>query len=108
MQPLASHGGEERARWAGRLGALFFASGGILGLATLPLLPPDAGVGTSAVVSALAVAAGVAVWRIPWSRLPARATLWLVPPGFTLIAVGNAAGGSAYFTYPVFFLLVFV
>jgi signal transduction histidine kinase len=108
VQPLTSHGGEERALWAGRLAALFFAFGGILGLVTLPLLPPDAGVGASAIVSLLAVAAGIATWRVPWSRLPPRSTLWLVVPGLALIAVGNAAGGSGHFSYPVFFLLVFV
>lgn len=108
MQSFASHGADERARWAGRLGAVFFASGGILGLITLPLLPADARVGASAVASGLALVAGVVVWRISWAALPPRATLWLVPPGLALIAVGNAAGGSDYFTYPVFFLLVFV
>ena len=108
VQAFAAHGADERASWAGRLAAVFFGSGGILGLLTLPLLPPDAAMGTSGIVSGLALVAGVVAWRVPWAALPPRATLWLVIPAFVLIAVGNAVGGSDYFSYPVFFLLVFV
>jgi signal transduction histidine kinase len=108
VQAFGAHGADERASWAGRLAAVFFGSGGILGFLTLPLLPPDAALGTSAIVSGLALVTGVVAWRVPWAALPPRATLWLVLPAFVLIAVGNAAGGSDYFSYPVFFLLVFV
>jgi len=108
VHAFAAHGADERASWAGRLAAVFFGSGGILGLLTLPLLPPDAAMGTSAIVSGLALVAGVVAWRVPWAALPPRATLWLVIPALVLIAIGNAAGGSDYFSYPVFFLLVFV
>jgi signal transduction histidine kinase len=108
VQAFAAHGADERADRAGRLAAIFFGSGGILGLLTLPLLPTDAAVGTTAIVSVLALLAGVIAWHVPWGALPPRATLWLVIPAFVLIAAANAAGGSDYFSYPVFFFLVFV
>jgi signal transduction histidine kinase len=108
VQAFAAHGADERADRAGRLAAVFFGAGGILGLLTLPLLPTDAAVGTTAIVSVLALVAGVIAWHVPWAELPPHATLWLMIPAFVLIAVANAAGGSDYFSYPVFFFLVFV
>ncbi|MGQ7295875.1 GGDEF domain-containing protein [Quadrisphaera sp. KR29] len=43
-----------------------------------------------------------------WGRLPARATLVMVPPGLALIAVHNTVGGDDPYRYGVFFLLLFV
>ena len=106
MQPLGSLG-EERARWGGRLAAVFFVASGVLGLLTLPLLPSDADLFASAAVALLAAVAGLVSWWIPWERLPVRATLWLLVPGFALIAASNAFGGSNFFGYAVFFFVVF-
>ena len=64
VQPLESLG-EERARWGGRLAAVFFVASGVLGLLTLPLLPSDADLFASAAVALLAAVAGLVSWWIP-------------------------------------------
>jgi len=97
-----------RQRWIGRLAATFFAGGGLLALATLPLTSPDSDRVASAIIAVLACAAGIVIWLIPWERLPARSTLVLVPPAFALIALGNVYGGTDYFTYGIFFVIAFV
>jgi signal transduction histidine kinase len=97
-----------RKRWAARLAAVFYVASAALSLATLPLSAPDADTAKLSAVSLTALVVGVVAWFVDWDRLPRRASLLLVPPGLTLIAAGNAFGGSDYFTYGVFFLLVFV
>jgi signal transduction histidine kinase len=59
-------------------------------------------------ISAVALAVGIAVWFVPWGRLPQRATLWVVPPGFAMIAMANIFGGSDLRAYGVFFVVAFV
>jgi signal transduction histidine kinase len=107
VQPLGSLDAVDRARWGGRLAAVFFVASGLLGVLTLPLLPADADLLTSAVITMLAAATGLIAWVVPWQRLPAQATLVLLLPGFMLIAASNAAGGSNFFGYSVFFFVVF-
>jgi signal transduction histidine kinase len=97
-----------RKRWAGRLAAVFYLASGTLSLVTLPLSSPDANLAGLAAVSIAAVVAGIVAWAVDWGRLPRPASLVLVPPGLLLIALGNAFGGSDYFTWGVFFVLVFV
>ncbi|HEX5938136.1 MAG TPA: HAMP domain-containing sensor histidine kinase, partial [Actinomycetota bacterium] len=97
-----------RKRWAGRLAAVFYLASGVLSLATLPLSSSDANLVGLATVSITALVVGVGAWAVDWGRRPRGSSLWLVPPGLLLIAAGNAYGGSGYFTYGVFFLLVFV
>jgi hypothetical protein len=103
------HGGPpDRRRLVGRLAALFFAGAGLLGLVTLPLPAPGLDVAATAVVNAVALALGIAIWFAPWDRWPRRASLALVPPAFALIAMGNAFGGVDLHTYGVFFVVAFV
>ena len=92
----------------GRLAAVFYAGSGLLGLVTLPLPAPASDPFAVMLVSVVALAAGVAAWFVPWGRLPRRATLCVVPPGFALIAVANIFGGSDLRAYGVFFVVAFV
>ena len=97
-----------RKRWAGRLAAVFYLASGVLSLATLPLSSTDADLAGLAAVSVLRCRRRDRPGCVDWGRRSRRASLVLVPPGLFLIAAGNAYGGSGYFTYGVFFLLVFV
>ena len=97
-----------RKQWAGRLAAVFYLASGALSLVTLPLSSPDADTGALAAVSISALAIGAVAWFVDWGRHGRRASLTLVPPGLALIGAGNAFGGTDYYTYGVFFLLVFV
>jgi signal transduction histidine kinase len=97
-----------RTRWAGRLAAVFYLASGVLTLVTLPLSSPDADLAGLAGVSLTAMAVGSVAWLVDWGSRPRRASLILVPPALVLIAAGNLFGGSDYFTYGAFFLLVFV
>jgi len=90
------------------LAAMFFAGAGVVGLVTLPLPAPGSDVAAMAAVYAMALALGIAIWFAPWDRWPRRGSLSIVPPAFTLIAVGNAFGGEDLHTYGVFFVVVFV
>ena len=92
----------------GRLAAVFYAGSGLLGLVTLPLPAPTSNRLAVMLVSAAALAVGIAVWFVPWGRLPRRASLWLVPPGFAMIALANVFGGSDLRAYGVFFVVAFV
>lgn len=92
----------------GRLAAVFYAGSGLLGLVTLPLPAPTSNRLATMLVSAVALAVGIAAWFVPWGRLPRRASLWLVPPGFAMIALANAFGGSDLRAYGVFFVVAFV
>ena len=108
MAHLEATSAASRQRWVGRLAALFFVGGGVLGLATLPLAPEDADELATSIVAALAIVAGAIVWGVPWERRSRRATLVVVPPALALIAAGNVYGGTDYFTYGIFFVIVFV
>lgn len=44
----------------------------------------------------------------PWQRWHPRATLVLVVPALALIAAGNTLGGVSPYSYPVYFLLLFL
>jgi signal transduction histidine kinase len=79
-----------------------------LTLVTLPLSSPDADLAGLAAVSLTAIVVGLVAWLVDWGSRPRRASLILVPSALVLIAAGNLFGGSDYFTYGAFFLLVFV
>ena len=103
-----SDGPPDRRRLYGRLAAMFFAGAGVLGLITLPLPAPGSQPTATAAVYAVALALGIAIWFAPWGSWPWAASLAIVPPAFTLIAVGNAFGGEDLHTYSVFFVVAFV
>lgn len=98
----------DRRQLFGRLAGVFFAGAGVLGLVTLPLPAPGSDAEAMAAVYAVALALGTGIWLAPWDRWPRRASLAIVPPAFTLIAVGNAFGGRDLHTYGVFFVVAFV
>jgi signal transduction histidine kinase len=87
---------------------VFYAGSGLLGLVTIPLPAPGSDPPATAVVAAMALAAGVLIWRAPWGSWPRRAGLLIVPPAFALIALANTFGGSDLHTYGVFFVVSFV
>ena len=97
-----------RRRLYGRLAAVFFTGSGVLGLVTLPLPAPGSNPAATAVVYAVALALGTAIWIAPWERWPRRASLGILPPAFALIALGNVFGGADLHTYGVFFVVTFV
>jgi signal transduction histidine kinase len=92
----------------GRLAAVFYAGSGLLGLVTLPLPAPGSNRAATTLVCVAALVAGVAIWFAPWKAWPRRASLWIVPPAFALIALANTFGGSDLHTYGVFFVVAFV
>lgn len=100
--------GSRRRALLGRLAAVFYAGAGLLGLITLPLPAPGSNRLAIVVVSAGALAGGVAAWFAPWGRWPRRATLGLVPPALAMIAVANTFGGTDLRAYGVFFVVAFV
>ena len=107
VKPLEAERSRRRVLF-GRLAAVFYAGSGLLGLVTLPLPAPGSNRLAVMLVSAVALAVGIAVWFVPWGRLPRRATLWLVPPGFAMISVANIFGGSDLRAYGVYFVVAFV
>ena len=96
-------------RIAGRLaGALFVSCGALVGM-TAPVMPSPPTVNRPALIALalLAVMAGAVIWEMPWDRWSQRATLWLVPLAFGLIAGHNYCSGIEGFRYPVFFFVTF-
>jgi PAS domain S-box-containing protein len=96
-------------RASGRLIAAFFLATGVVMALSLPLRHA-AEVNRLGLATLVLVAAGVAggAWLAPWDRWPRRATLWLAPVGFTLIAAGNGFSGPRPATYSIFFAALFV
>jgi diguanylate cyclase (GGDEF)-like protein len=92
----------------GRIAAVLFLASGAVTAVTLPL-PAVPGLNRPALlaVAVLAMGIGLGAWFLPWHRWPRAATLWLVPAALALVAAGNAYGGTAAYTYGVFFVVVF-
>lgn len=91
----------------GRLaGVLFLTSSGLM-LIALPLSPEDASILGTIAVAASGVGVGCFAMFAPWDTWPRAASLVLVPPAFTLIALGNLYAGREH-TYGVFFVVAFV
>lgn len=104
----AQDGPRRRQRLYGRLAAVFFAGSGALGLITLPLPSPGSDTAAMAAVFAAALITGIAIWLAPWEKWPRWVSLCVVPPAFTLIALGNTFGGFDQHAYSVFFVVTFV
>ncbi|MCL2582122.1 MAG: HAMP domain-containing histidine kinase [Streptosporangiales bacterium] len=82
-------------------------------LLTLPMPVPGLDVPVMAAVGVAALGTGAAAWVLPWERWSQRATLLLMAPAFTLIALtdtfgANAAGPGGPQPYGVFLLVAFV
>jgi diguanylate cyclase (GGDEF)-like protein/PAS domain S-box-containing protein len=95
-------------RFAGRMATALFVGGG-LGTITSTLLPLHDGL-SAAGVAAVGVAAlcvGVVAWYLPWDQWSERATLWLVPVAFGLIALANHFADAEPFRYGIFFIVSF-
>jgi signal transduction histidine kinase len=101
-------GPRPRQRLYGRLAAVFFAGSGALGLITLPLPAPGSDTAAMAAVFAFALITGIAIWLAPWEKWPRWVSLCVVPPAFTLIALGNTFGGFDQHAYSLFFVVTFV
>ena len=94
---------------AARLAALFFIGSGLITLVTLPLPAlPGFDRGVTAAVAVAALAAGTLGLVLPWHRWSPRWTLVAVPVALTLIALGNAYGGTNSLSYGIFFVVAFV
>jgi diguanylate cyclase (GGDEF)-like protein/PAS domain S-box-containing protein len=95
-------------RLAGRMATALFVGGGSGTLASA-LLPTAQSIDLAGVVGVglTAVAVGVTAWYLPWQRWSERATLWLVPIAFTLIALANHFAGAEPFRYGIFFVVSF-
>jgi diguanylate cyclase (GGDEF)-like protein/PAS domain S-box-containing protein len=90
------------------MAAVLFVGGGIGTFSSL-LLPAEPGMRPAGImaVSASAVLIGIAVWFLPWERWSQKASLWLVPIAFGLIALGNYFAGAEPFRYAVYFIVAF-
>jgi diguanylate cyclase (GGDEF)-like protein/PAS domain S-box-containing protein len=95
-------------RLAGRMATALFVGGG-LGTLAATLLPAHEGQNRPGVV-AVGIAAlfvGIAAWYLPWQRWSERATLWLVPVAFGLIALANHFADAEPYRYGIFFIVSF-
>ena len=95
-------------RLAGRMATALFVGGG-LGTTASTLLPTPESVNRPGVIAVglVALGVGLAAWYLPWQRWSERATLWLVPIAFGLIALANHFAAAEPFRYGVFFIVSF-
>jgi diguanylate cyclase (GGDEF)-like protein len=102
-------GSVESAGAAGRVAAALLVMAGVVTIGSVGL-PEPAGFNRAGVlaVGAIGVALGGLLITIPWQRWSNRASLAIVPPALTMIALHNWFGGEDPFRYSIFFVAVFV
>jgi diguanylate cyclase (GGDEF)-like protein/PAS domain S-box-containing protein len=105
---LAELSRDRRLRLLARFAATLFIGAGALTIVTAFLAVPGLDHLGTAVVGAVAVAGGVAVWFAPWERWPENASLLLVPPALALVALGNIFGPKSLYDYSVYFMVIHV
>ena len=105
-QNITAAGDALSQRLAGRMATALFVGGG-LGTITSTLLPAHEGLSRIGVlaIGIAALGVGVLAWYLPWQRWSERATLWLVPVAFGLIAVANHFADAEPFRYGIFFIV---
>jgi diguanylate cyclase (GGDEF)-like protein len=104
------------ARLVGRSGAALFVGAGLLALVNSFALEVFGAVGVDVtrmrVLTALSLLSAVIALRVPWQRLPPRASLSLAVVGLVLLLAsgqwaGYATTNQAPVAYPAFFLMIF-
>jgi PAS domain S-box-containing protein len=96
-------------RAVGRLAGLLYVGCGLVVIASVPLpQPPGANRPDVLALGSAAVLIGSLALIAPWARWRRGMSLWLVPPALALIAAANAVGGYPFFSYDIFFVVVFV
>jgi len=96
----------ESPRAATRYAAAVLAVGGLTGFLSNHVIMQYKG--SNEVIAALDIVVGVVIWFLPWDRWPMRATIALVPLGFTMIALSRAVGSILPAGYGVSFVMVFL
>ena len=92
----------------GRTAAALFLLCGASSLASLVQPTSSGGQSSGAyVAAAVAGAASLLAWWLPWSRWPRWASLFLVPVGFGLVALQSSLAIPDAVVYSVFFVLLF-
>ncbi len=92
----------------GRTAAALFLLCGASSLASLVQPTTSGGQPSGAyVAAAVAGAASLLAWWLPWSRWPRWASLFLVPVGFGLVALQSSLAIPDAVVYSVFFVLLF-
>jgi diguanylate cyclase (GGDEF)-like protein/PAS domain S-box-containing protein len=87
---------------------LFVLCGALVSASTLLPSPPGASRTGLAAIGALAVAAGLGFWLLPWERWSRSASLFVeVPVAFTLVVAHNWLTAGDGFRYGLFFLVIF-
>jgi len=104
---LAEIDRDRRRRLLARFAAVLFLGAGTLTTITAFLSAPPDSLGTAA-VGAISLIGGIAVWSAPWERWPDNATLLLVPPALTLVALVNVFGPRSPYAYSVYFMMIHV
>ena len=108
---VVDHVGDPMGAAAGsRLASvLFVLCGGLVMSSTLLPTPGGADPRGLALVGAIAVAAGVVFWFLPWDRWGRNANLYIeLPVAFTLVTVHNWLTDADGYRYGLFFLVMFV
>ena len=98
-----------RIRAAAQRAALFFFVAGLLAIVNSLLLEaarPRQGTFIALGVLDLVIAALLRF--LPWERWHERALLVMVPVAFVVIGLFEVTGASTLYTYPIFFILVFI
>jgi diguanylate cyclase (GGDEF)-like protein/PAS domain S-box-containing protein len=93
----------------GRLAAILYVLCALAILASLALPNPPAMDGAGILsVCAAAIAIGVLVWHLPWTRWRRSTSLWFAVLAFVLIALLNRFSGDDTDRYGIFFLVAFM
>ena len=105
---LAEIDRDRRRRLLARFAAVLFLGAGTLTIITAFLSAPGLDSLGTAAVGAISLIGGIAVWSAPWERWPDNATLLLVPPALTLVALVNVFGPRSPYAYSVYFMMIHV
>ncbi|MEO7909994.1 MAG: ATP-binding protein [Roseiflexaceae bacterium] len=98
----------ERTKAAARRAALLFFVAGILAILNSFRVAGGVHQASFIALGLLDLAIAVLLRLLPWERWPTRALWVVVPVAFVVIGLFQVVGAQTPYTYPIFFILVFI
>jgi two-component system cell cycle sensor histidine kinase/response regulator CckA len=98
----------DRPKAAAQRAALLFFVAGLLAVLNSFQATTGLHLATFVALGALDITIALLLWLLPWGRWDARAVWVVIPTAFVVIGLFEVTGAQTPYTYPIFFILVFI